>query len=82
MGIVEGRQNQPLADGKYQLMNVQETAELLRLKESTVRNWILRKRIPYVKLGRRVFIRHADVIEIIDMSIVYPSDVPKSGAGP
>jgi excisionase family DNA binding protein len=55
-----------------QLMDVGETAEMLRLKESTIRSWILKKKIPYVKLGRRVFVRQADVLQIIASSVVYP----------
>jgi excisionase family DNA binding protein len=57
---------------QQQLMNVSETAKMLRLKESTVRSWILKRRIPYVKLGRRVFVRHADAQNAIESSVVYP----------
>jgi excisionase family DNA binding protein len=53
-------------------MNVTETAHMLRLKESTIRSWILNKRIPYVKLGRRVFVRLADALNVIESSVVYP----------
>ncbi len=54
------------------LLTVEETAEMLRLKASTVRSWILQRRIAYVKMGRRVFIREADAQAMIESSIVYP----------
>ena len=55
-----------------QLLNVAETAAALRLRESTIRSWILNKRIPYAKVGRRVFVRRSDVDRFIDASVVYP----------
>jgi excisionase family DNA binding protein len=55
-----------------QLLDVGEVAEFLRLKPSTVRSWILKKRIPYVKLGRRVFVRRSDAQGVIDSSVIYP----------
>jgi excisionase family DNA binding protein len=52
------------------LITVPEAASLLRLKPSTVRSWILTRRIPYAKLGRLVRIRRADVEALIAASIV------------
>jgi excisionase family DNA binding protein len=51
-------------------MTVAESAALLRLKPSTVRAWILEKRIPYVKLGGRVFLRRSDCEALIAASLV------------
>ena len=48
-----------------QLLDISETAELLRLKESTIRSWILKRKIPFVRLGRRVFVRRAVCEELI-----------------
>jgi excisionase family DNA binding protein len=59
-----------------QLLNVAETAAALRLKESTIRAWILTKRIAYVKVGRRVFVRRSDVVAFIAASVVYPNAEP------
>lgn len=47
------------------LLTVVEAAQLLRLKPSTIRDWLLRKRITYYKIGRRVFLRRADLQELI-----------------
>lgn len=55
-----------------ELLDVKETAKLLRLKESTVRAWVLKKRIPYVKLGRRVFFRLSDCETLIKSNLVIP----------
>jgi excisionase family DNA binding protein len=52
------------------LLDVPEAANLLRLKQSTVRAWMLEKRLPYVKLGRRVFLRRSDLLGLISNSIV------------
>ena len=59
--------------GQQQLLTVEETAKMLRLKGSTVRAWILQRRIPYVKMGRLVFIRESAAQAVIDSSIVYPA---------
>lgn len=52
------------------LMSVAEASEMLRLKQATVRRWILEQRVTYVKLGRRVFLRHSDLSKLISESIV------------
>ena len=52
------------------LMTVRETADFLRLKESTIRDWVLRRKITYIKLGGRVFVRKADAEGLINKSIV------------
>ena len=53
------------------LMTVSETAALLRLKVSTVRAWVLQRRVPFVKLGgKRVFFRRADLEAFITASVI------------
>lgn len=52
------------------LLTVGEAAGLLRLKPSTLRAWILSRRIPYCKVGRLVRIRRADVESLISNSLV------------
>ncbi len=44
------------------LMGVDETAAFLGLRPATVRRWVFERRLPSVKLGRRVLIRR-DVLE-------------------
>jgi excisionase family DNA binding protein len=52
------------------LLTVAEAAAFLRLQPSTIRSWILKHRIPYVKLGSRVFLRRSDCEALIAASIV------------
>ena len=52
------------------LLTVAETANLLRLKPSTVRAWVLRRRLPYYKVGRLVRFGRADVDALIAASVV------------
>jgi excisionase family DNA binding protein len=54
------------------LLNVPETAALLRLKTSTIRAWVCQRKIPYVKLGRLVRIRRSDIEALIAKSVVPP----------
>jgi excisionase family DNA binding protein len=53
-----------------QLLNVNEAAARLRLKPTTIRAWILNRRIQYAKIGRRVFIRSADIDALIDQNLI------------
>jgi excisionase family DNA binding protein len=52
------------------LLTIAEAANLLRLKTSTMRAWILRRRLPYCKVGRLVRIRRTDVEALIAASLV------------
>jgi excisionase family DNA binding protein len=36
-----------------QLLRVDEAAEFLNIKPSTVRAWLLRRKLPHVRVGRR-----------------------------
>jgi excisionase family DNA binding protein len=53
-----------------ELLTLPEASALLRLKVSTLRAWVLRRRIPYVKVGRLVRVRRADVERLIAASVV------------
>jgi excisionase family DNA binding protein len=53
-----------------ELLDVEEAAGLCRVKSSTMRSWILQNKITYVKLGRRVFLRKADLQTLIEGSVV------------
>jgi excisionase family DNA binding protein len=48
------------------LLTVEEAANALSISIHTIRAWISQKRIPYVKLGRRVLFRHDDLQTYID----------------
>jgi excisionase family DNA binding protein len=52
------------------LLTLAEAASRLRLKVSTLRDWILKRRLSYVKVGRLVRIRRSDLEALIEMSLV------------
>jgi excisionase family DNA binding protein len=54
---------------KQNLLTVPEASEVLRLKPSTVRSWILKRRLPFIKLGSRVFLRKEDCFAIIEAGL-------------
>lgn len=56
-----------------ELLTVPEAAAMLRLRPSTVRAWICKRKIPFVKLGRLVRIKRSDAEQIIESSVVAAS---------
>jgi excisionase family DNA binding protein len=58
-----------------ELLTIPEAAGLLRLKPSTLRAWILRRKMPFCKVGRLVRIRRADVDALVSASLV-PARAP------
>ena len=42
------------------LLDVEEAAAFLHVKVATVRSWVLKSKISYVKLGRGIFLRRQD----------------------
>ena len=55
-----------------ELLSIEEAGEFLHIKASTVRSWILFRKVPFVKLGRRVFLRKPDLDKLIADSVVLP----------
>ena len=56
------------------LLTITEASAMLLLRPSTLRAWILRRRIPYVKLGRLIRLRRADIEALISISIIPRKD--------
>jgi len=52
------------------LLAIEEGAKFLHIKPATVRAWILARKISYVKLGGRVFLRRSDLQQFIENSVV------------
>jgi excisionase family DNA binding protein len=52
------------------LLTVVESAKYLRLKPSTIRAWLLRRRVAFIKMGGRVLLRRSDLDKLIASSIV------------
>lgn len=55
---------------EHELLTVPETAQFLRVQQSTVRAWILQRRLPFVKMGRLVRIKRADCVAFIERRLV------------
>jgi len=52
------------------LLTVEEAALALRVRESTIRAWILRRKIDFVKVGRRVRVPATAVDKLIRAGLV------------
>lgn len=48
-----------------QLLTVKQAGELLGLKEATIRAWLYRRRLPYVRCGRAIRIPSGAVEKFI-----------------
>lgn len=55
------------------LLGVREVARQLDLSESTIRSWVLKRRIQFVRLGRAVRIPSSVVEQLIQSGTVAPS---------
>jgi excisionase family DNA binding protein len=53
-----------------EFLTVAEVAELLKLNQQTVRNWIDQGSLPAMKVGRRVRIRRADLERMLEQGYV------------
>jgi len=63
------------------LLTVKEASDLLRLKVSTIRAWVLQRRVPFVKLGgKRVLFRRQDLDALVASSIVPAKTNSKAAA--
>ena len=52
------------------LLNLQEGAKELKISLHTMRAWIFQKRIPFVRLGRRVLLRRSDLEEFVNRNVI------------
>jgi excisionase family DNA binding protein len=54
------------ADLEGSFLTVAEVAEMLKLNQQTVRNWIDQGSLPAVRVGRRVRIKRSDLARVLD----------------
>jgi excisionase family DNA binding protein len=59
-------------EGKHRLLNIQQAAEYLGLKVSTLYKWVSKKRITYCKSGRLLKFDLNDLDRSIEKSKVKP----------
>jgi excisionase family DNA binding protein len=70
---VNKKNSQPvvLPSPEQVLLTVRQTAAVLCLSVSTIRSWVLARRIPFVKLnGKAIRFRRADIEALIASSVV------------
>jgi excisionase family DNA binding protein len=67
-----------------ELLTVNETASVLRVSVSTIRSWVLNRKITYCKIGGRVRIQRNDLDDFIKCSTVpaQASVIPSTDALP
>jgi excisionase family DNA binding protein len=53
-----------------ELLDLKEGAKELRLSIHTLRAWVYQRRIPFVRLGRRVLLRRSDLENLINENVV------------
>jgi excisionase family DNA binding protein len=53
-----------------ELLNAPEAANILRLQPSTIRAWILKRKLNHLKLGGRVLLRRSDLQDLLDRCLV------------
>jgi excisionase family DNA binding protein len=65
-----------------EFLTVAEVAEMLKLNQQTVRNWIDQGSLPALRVGRRVRIKRSDFERIVEQSYSRGSSAPAQPAGP
>ena len=65
-----------------ELLTVAEVAELLKLNQQTVRNWIDQGSLPALRVGRRVRIRRSDLDRLLEESYTAGSRRADRDQGP
>jgi excisionase family DNA binding protein len=63
-------------------LTVAEVAEMLKLNQQTVRNWIDQGRLPALRVGRRVRIRRSDLERVLEESSITVPGSPGRGTRP
>jgi excisionase family DNA binding protein len=73
-----------MTGGEYEesFLTVAEVAELLRLNQQTVRNWIDAGTLPAVRIGRRVRIKRSDLDRILESGYQGSSPAASTTSGP
>lgn len=68
-------------DPEESFLTVAEVAEMLKLNQQTVRNWIDQGSLPALRVGRRVRIKRSDFERIIEQSYSGASPPTRQGSG-
>lgn len=63
-------------------LTVAEVAEMLKLNQQTVRNWIDQGSLPALRVGRRVRIRRSDLERVLEEGSTAPAPRAAPADGP
>ncbi len=69
-------------DAEESYLTVADVADLLKLNQQTVRNWIDQGSLPAVRVGRRVRIKRSDFDRILEEGYTGASAAGARDAGP
>lgn len=72
------------SDREESFLTVAEVAEMLKLNQQTVRNWIDQGSLPALRMGRRVRIKRSDFERVVEQSYAgappaAPAPAPSAG---
>ena len=70
------------AEPEEEFLTVAEVAEMLKLNQQTVRNWIDQGSLPALRVGRRVRIKRSDFERVLAESYTGGDGASRQDAGP
>ena len=53
-----------------ELLNVKELAKIIKVKQGTIYLWVNQRKIPHIKLGKKVLFNPKDIAHWIDKNTV------------
>ena len=69
-------------DLEESFLTVAEVADMLRLNQQTVRNWIEQGSLPALRVGRRVRIKRSDLERVLEEGYSAGAPSARQGSGP
>ena len=70
------------AEPEESFLTVAEVADMLKLNQQTVRNWIDQGSLPALRVGRRVRIKRSDFERVLAQSYTAGAGAARQDAGP
>jgi excisionase family DNA binding protein len=69
-------------DLEESFLTVAEVAEVLKLNQQTVRNWIDQGKLPAIRVGRRVRIKRSDFERVLEQGATAGAAAPSTESRP
>jgi excisionase family DNA binding protein len=57
-----------------ELLRTRQAARVLGIRPKTLRDWVWRRKVTFVKIGKGVAFRPSDLREFIEKNVVKPSE--------